>query len=363
MEDKQKLYQIATKAIAFVIIPLVLCIILFSVLKSRYLSPSVPGETKLESFEIADNETFTAIAQHLEESGFIRSANALKTLSRLQGLDKGIGAGEYEISKGMSPLEILKKLVSGKTIQRKVTIPEGTSVFQIGALLEKAGIVKKTDFENLIKDQSMLIKAGVLGETFEGYLFPDTYLFSRPITAEKIIWKMLEEGENRWKQEYTDRADELQLTRHEILTLASIIEKEAGNKSEYRTISSVFHNRLKQKMKLQSDPTVIYGIKNFNGNITKEDLETPTTYNTYVINGLPPGPICNPSELAVKAALYPEDSQYLFFVADGTGKHVFSRTLDEHNKYVNIYQRNRRPDKPNVEQAPAIPNAVPSVAN
>jgi UPF0755 protein len=150
---------------------------------------------------------------------------------------------------------------------------------------------------------------------------------------------MLQEGEKRWKPEVNERAAQLGMTRHELLTLASIIEKESGNQREQPLISSVFHNRLRNGMKLESDPTVAYGIPDLNGQLLRKHLETEHPYNTYINFGLPPGPICNPGETAIQAALYPTpDSQYLFFVADGQGGHVFSTTLAEHNKAVAQYR-------------------------
>ena len=149
---------------------------------------------------------------------------------------------------------------------------------------------------------------------------------------------MLEEGEKRWIPEFTERADLLRMSRHEVLTFASIVEKESGNTSEQPLVSSVFHNRLQQGMRLQSDPTVIYGVPNFDGNLTKAHLETVTPYNTYTNPGLPPGPIANPGESAIRATLFPAQTNFLFFVADGKGGHVFSTTLAEHNEAVRRYQ-------------------------
>ena len=170
---------------------------------------------------------------------------------------------------------------------------------------------------------------------------------------------MLEEGDKHWPSEFSDRANEINLSRHEITTLASIIEKESGNAEEQPLISSVFHNRLSNGMRLESDPTVIYGIKDFNGNLTRQDLHTPHPYNTYTNFGLPPGPICNPGETAIRASLYPKESPYLFFVANGKGSHVFSTTLQEHNEAVAKYQLGRGGAEPEPTTAPTI-NPTPA---
>jgi len=216
-----------------------------------------------------------------------------------------------------------------------VTLKEGQTMLDLAVALEEAGVIKKEAFVPSLTDPDLLAKAGLNVSSFEGYLFPETYLFSRPIDAAHIIWRMLEEGEKRWTTEFANRADELRMSRHEILILASIVEKESGLADEQPRIASVFHNRLSQGMKLQADPTVIYGIPNFNGNITKENLQNAdNSYNTYMHFGLPPGPICNPSETAIHATLFPETTNYLFFVSDGNGRHLFSTTLQEHNENV-----------------------------
>jgi UPF0755 protein len=261
----------------------------------------------------------------------------------------------------MKPQEILAKLLSGEVFKRKVLVKEGATIKQIAKLLEEAGLISAESFITTSRDQTLLKTAGIKHDSFEGYLFPETYLFSRPITAKDVIWRMLEEGDNRWPTEYTERADQLNMVRHEVLTLASIIEKESGNFQEQPTIASVFHNRLGQGMRLQADPTVIYGLENFDGNIRKADLSNPHRYNTYVHFGLPPGPICNPGASAIKAALYPTETAYLFFVSNGQGSHIFSATLQEHNNAVNRYQRGISTEN-NREAAPA-PSASPSPAS
>ena len=178
-------------------------------------------------------------------------------------------------------------------------------------------------------------------QTFEGYLFPDTYYFSQDVTPKQIITSMVNQFRMTFKDEWEIRAHALGFTMHEIITLASIIEKETGVASERPVIASVFHNRLRKKMRLASDPTVIYGIKVFNGNITKKDLNRLTPYNTYMIRGLPPGPIANPGAESIKAALYPAKTNLLYFVAKFDKTHQFSATLADHNRAVRKYQLKR----------------------
>ena len=176
----------------------------------------------------------------------------------------------------------------------------------------------------------------------EGYLFPATYLFRGLATEEEIVKTMFTVFKDTFTAEMEARAGQLGLTRHELVTLASIIEKEGGPVEEMPMVSAVFHNRLKREMRLQSDPTVIYGLEDFNGDLTREDLRTPGPYNTYRIDGLPPGPIANPGLAAMRAALFPADVGYLYFVSRNDGSHHFSESLREHNAAVRKYQKNRR---------------------
>lgn len=328
-----------------VAIPAFVALVTFLLLRQSLLRPLRPNSTEKITVEIAPGKTFNQICNELHDKGVLRHPWSLELLARFKKADTRINAGEYELSPAMGPREILAKLMSGEVVKRSITIKEGQSVWEIGKAIEAAGIISAAEFNGAVADPNLLTNAGVSASSFEGYLFPETYFFSRPITVREIIWKMLEEGEQHWKREFSDQADKLRMSRHEILTLASIIEKESGNVEEQPLISAVFHNRLNQGMKLQSDPTVIYGIKNFDGNLTKEHLlDANNMYNTYLHFGLPPGPICNPGDTAIKAALFPAEATYLFFVADGKGKHVFSTTLEEHNAAVNRYQKN--PEKP-----------------
>jgi UPF0755 protein len=303
-----------------------------------FTPPTTPVSTAL--FEVAPDESLKSIASRMKQQGLIRSQLALQILGRIKNIDKGIRTGEYAIGGSMSIAEALKILSKGKIIERKVTIPEGSTLEQIVLAIDQAGINKADAIRGELNKKEYRSLLYIPADTLEGYLFPDTYYFAKLTTPEKIINQMLKESISQWSQEFTDRAEELGYNRHEILTLASIIEKESGNLEEQPIVSSVFHNRLRAKIKLQSDPTVIYGLNNFNGNITKEDLSTPHPYNTYVIDGLPPTPICNPGLSAIKAALYPAESKYLYFVSNNNGSHIFSETYEEHTQMVNKHQKN-----------------------
>lgn len=318
--------------------PIVCAGAVFFGMQHFFEEPANRADSKERLIEIAPDKGFGEICATLSSAGVVRSCLALKILARLQSLDTAIKAGEYMMSPAMKPIELLRKLEKGDVVQRKVTVREGDSIWTIGKAVEDAGLVSRDAFDLILVDKTWLAKLGVIGDSFEGYLFPETYFFSRPITPQQIVFKMLELGENRWKQEYTERADAMRFSRHEILTLASIVQKESGNAEEQPLVAAVFLNRLQQGMKLQSDPTVIYGIPNFNGNLRKSDLETVTPYNTYTNPGLPPGPICNPGESAIKAVLFAPATNYLFFVGNGKGQHVFSTTLAEHNEAVRKFQ-------------------------
>jgi UPF0755 protein len=327
------------RGIFYLSVPVLVGIAVYAGLHHAFMVPLQPGNTAAVLFEVPPQATLKSVAKRLEEQGLVAYWWSVAVLARLNGKDKNIVAGEFEISAGQTPQEILNKLISGKTYKRRVTIREGMTVAEIPALFEAAGLMKATDLETVLHQPELLREAGITVGSFEGYLFPDTYFFSRPLTPRDAVLAMVKEGNKRWTPEFQARSDELKLTRHAVLTLASIIEKESGNVVEQPRVSSVFHNRLRINMRLQSDPTVIYGMEQFSGNITKADLETPTPYNTYTENGLPPGPIANPGDSAIRAALYPQETTFLYFVSDGNGAHVFSSNLQDHNRAVLRYQK------------------------
>lgn len=296
-------------------------------------------------FDTAQSTTVLQIARRLENEGYIHSAWSIRILARYQKKDTAIKAGEYELSPAMTPQQILDKMVRGEMVHHRTTIKEGMTLREIVAAFEDSGVVSREDFERALKNNALLDEFQIEARSFEGYLFPETYHFPRNTSARVVIKAMIDELNKKWKPEWEQQLTVLSMSKHNLLTLASIIEKESGNFDEQPIISSVFHNRLRYKMRLQADPTVIYGISDFNGNITKRDLETYSAYNTYVIDGLPPGPIANPGRTAIHAALYPAETSFLYFVGSGDGRHVFSKSLAEHNKAVNKYQRRRRTPK------------------
>ena len=325
--------------IAYLLV-LPLAVILFSYAVIYLRTPShVNGLTK--TIAIRRGMTFREVAQLLGDEGIIRGINRFILLGKFSGAFPKVKAGEYELSSDMTPLQVLDALTKGKVKHYKVSIPEGYTVSQIAEILESRGITNREAFLEKCFSSQYAFSLGIEADNLEGYLFPDSYLFSKGLQPEDIIETMMSRFRQVYTSQYSERASELGFSNHEMLTLASMIEKEAAIPWERFLVSSVYHNRLKRKMMLYSCPTVIYGIKDFDGNLTKRDLERYTPYNTYLIRGLPPGPICNPGKEAIVAALYPAKTEYLYFVSKNDGSHHFSSSLEEHNIAVWKYQKGR----------------------
>ena len=319
----------------------VFLIVLYAAFYS-YVENPVDSEGRAVEIAIARGTGFSTVVNLLEDAGLIRQKKYFLLLARIKGAEKHIRAGEYELNSSMSPGEIIEKLMEGRVKGYRVSIPEGFTVHQIAARLAARGIVDEERFLALSKDRELLASLQINGASTEGYLFPDTYVFSRSVDESKVIKFMAGHFWRRITPGMKEKAKELGFTLDEIVTLASIVEKEGGKKDEKPLVAAVFHNRLKRRMRLQSDPTVIYDIEGFDGNLKKRHLETKTPYNTYQIRGLPPGPICNPGLDAIVAALYPAPVDYLYFVSKNNGSHHFSSNLKSHNKAVITYQIKRR---------------------
>ncbi|MEA2086671.1 MAG: endolytic transglycosylase MltG [Candidatus Caldatribacteriota bacterium] len=265
------------------------------------------------------------IVDILEKNEIIRKNNySFRILTKLLKLEDQLKYGEYDLSPSMNMLQILDKLVKGRVITYKITIPEGYSCNKIAELLEKNEIAEKEAFLELIKDKE---------KSLEGYLFPDTYEIPKKYGAEKMVKAMLSNfnhvaEENKFKE----KAKEIGFSLDEIIILASIIEKEAKFSEEKSKVSAVFHNRLKTGMKLQSCATIQYILEKAKERLDENDLKIESPYNTYLNKGLPPGPICNPGLDSIIAALEPEEGDYLYFVLGENGRHIFSKTYQEHLK-------------------------------
>jgi len=278
------------------------------------------------------------IANALKEAHVIRSRVAFVVVAVARGTQRRLLAGEYEFVPGLSLLEVVRLIEQGKGLVNQVTIPEGFAARQIAGLLYEKGLVDQDRFMALLRDRRLLQQYGVDGSSLEGYLFPDTYRLVRGLSEEVIIGLMVRRFGEVFGPVERARAMALKMSVAEVITLASLIEREAKADEERPLVSSVFHNRLRLGMPLQSDPTVLYGLSRFNGKLTRTNLRAPSPYNTYLHRGLPPGPIANPGRASVMAALYPASSRYLYFVSRNDGTHAFSNTLQEHDAMVRRYQ-------------------------
>jgi UPF0755 protein len=290
---------------------------------------------------IPAGKSFQEAARILEETGVVRDRRAFTLLARFQGAVSKVKAGEYEVHTSMTPRDVLSKLVRGEVIQYPITVPEGYNFYQIADLLEQTKVCSRKLFLEKAQDPVLISALELEGDSLEGYLFPDTYNFPKGLGEEQVIRQMVA----RFKAVYASlskKSEQMGISRKNVVILASMIEKEAMDDQERRLIAAVFHNRLNQKMALQSDPTAIYGIadrKSPNGKITRDDLSRNTPYNTYLVAGLPRGPISNPGLKSLEAVLYPASVPYLYFVSKNDGTHYFSSTLEEHNRAVARYQR------------------------
>ena len=287
---------------------------------------------------IESGSSLKKIARELQNHKLISSSKRFIILNRFLQSTTLLKAGEYLIETAASPVEIIETLKRGRVFQRRVSIPEGFTLRQIGARLQVRGLCQNDEFIQLTSSPASLKSWQIPGPNLEGYLFPSTYNYSRQTSCRQIVEKMLSTGQKRF-QKLAAKCPKHVLNQHQILTLASIIQKEAGNNDEMPVIASVFHNRLQRRMRLASDPTTIYALgENFDGNLRRRDLLNPSPYNTYHHHGLPPGPICSPGSKAIMAACNPDQTDYLYFVSRNNGQHQFSRTLKEHNRAVRKYQ-------------------------
>jgi UPF0755 protein len=281
------------------------------------------------------------IGRLLAEAGVIDDDIRFLLLARVSGYAGRLQAGEFLFQTGKRPLTALKTLATARSIQYSVTIPEGLRASEIAAIFGEGGWCHPHSFTNLVIDKQFIAGLGFAGlDSLEGYLYPDTYLLTKDMRgADKIIGLMVGRFTKVWT-EITAGLEEIP-DREKTVILASIVEKETGAPSERPLIAGVFHNRLQLGMRLQSDPTVVFGLPDHSGPITRLDLQTPTPYNTYVIPGLPVGPICNPGRESMAAVLNPASTKDLYFVSKNDGTHHFSADLNGHNNAVQKYQRKK----------------------
>ncbi|MGB4599519.1 MAG: endolytic transglycosylase MltG [Trichlorobacter sp.] len=319
-----------------VCLPLVIAVVWYVYL----LQPCGNGK-RVYGLTVPKGAGFAQIAQELERQGIVRSALHLRIIGRLRGFDLRMQPGDYRLSDAMAPADILEKMASGLTDACKFAVPEGYSIFQVAELLEKQGIFDRDDFLAACRDKQLLATLGVTARSVEGYLFPGTYLVGFHVDERGLLAEMVREFHHRTSM-LEQELSAAGLSLHQVVTLASMVEKEAVIAEEKPLIASVFRNRLKIGMPLQSDPTAIYGVRAFGGTVTKQDLRRQSPYNTYRFKGLPAGPIGSPGLEAIKAVLQPARTDYLYFVARKDGTHQFSRTLQEHNQGVHQFLKKGR---------------------
>lgn len=287
---------------------------------------------------IPRGSSLRSISQQLTKAGVIRRETSFMLLCKLLGNSQKLGWGEYEWQVPIHPWQVRRDLLSGKVKSYAVTIPEGFNLLQIAPLLEQTLGISAAAFISYARSKDAVSILRVAGPTLEGYLYPTTYHLNKSLSIAEICRAMVEAYQRVMRPEFIEQARKLHLNERQLITLASIIEKESANAAERPLIASVYHNRLRIKMRLQADPTVIYGIDHFDGNLTKKHLLTPSSYNTYQMTGLPYGPIANPGLESILAALNPATTDYLYFVATGGGLHQFSRSYAEHARAVERFQ-------------------------
>jgi peptidoglycan lytic transglycosylase G len=291
--------------------------------------------------EILPYQGLLGIARRLREEGVVRSPLGFILLATAAGKARSLKAGEYQISRDASALVVLNLIASGRVIQHAVVLPEGHTVAQLARTLEAERLAAADDILRVSRDRGFLLGLGIEAESVEGYLFPDTYQLVRGMTPEDILGRMAARLREQLSPPILEQIWARELSVHQTLTLASIIEREAVDASEMPLISAVFWNRLRRDMPLQADPTVQYAVGRERQRLTRDDLQADSPYNTYRRLGLPPGPIASPGLAAIRAALNPAPVDYLYFVAVDERRHHFSATLEDHNAAVARYRTSR----------------------
>jgi UPF0755 protein len=323
----------------------------------QLLTPLPIGNRNIE-IEIHKGSTFRQAVEIFAKQKVLPDKNIFLFIGRITGIDRKIRAGFYNIYKSMNSLDLMRILRKGQVIEYEIRIIEGDSLREIGDKLTENGIISKEDFRKLSTDKSFLASYRIHAPSFEGYLFPDTYKIPKGMDPKEAIGMMINRMREKFSGGLVARAKEIGLSEREVLTLASIIEKEAIMDVDRPLISAVYHNRLKKKMQLQADPTAIYGIKSSRERITLEDIRRKTRYNTYAINGLPPGPIASPGMKSIVAALYPANAPYLYFVSNNDGTHHFSVTASEHEAAVRAYREKKEAEVKTEEGKESKPREV-----
>ena len=309
------------------------------------VSPFKGYEGAEQFVEIPEGAGPTSIGRRLADAGVIRDRLGFRFEILRSGLGRRLQAGEYRFDRPMTVREVVDKIARGDVYLVPITFREGLTMREMAQLFESKGLGSAKDFTTQALDSQLIRNLDPAAKDLEGYLFPDTYAMTRNTTAAQLVPRMVDGFEKALAPETLSAAEARGLTLRELVTLASIVEKETGKPEERPLVAAVYSNRLKIGMALQCDPTVIYALERanrYNGNLTRENMQIDSPYNTYRYPGLPPGPIANPGRASLEAAARPADVPYLYFVARGDGSHAFAATLEEHNRNVDEYQRRRR---------------------
>jgi UPF0755 protein len=312
----------------------------FAVLINYSSTPINPNGNKdtVVLVDIPTGSSFYKATEIINKAGLIKSRFLFYCLALTKRATRSIRAGEYEFSDSMTPGVVIDKLLRGEIKLYRITIPEDFTTKEIAERLVEFKLIDEETFLELAVDRDFLNTLGIKAKSIEGYLFPNTYYFDRSMSTRQIMRIMASEFRKRVTPEMEKRAEELGFDVNQFVTFASIVGKESGNQPEKPIISAVFHNRLKKRMPLQSDPTAVYDLEDFSGKIRRSHLKRKSPYNTYIIRGLPPGPIANPGIDSLNATLNPAKVNYLYFVSKKDGSHYFSSSLDMHNQGINRYR-------------------------
>jgi UPF0755 protein len=308
---------------------------------SRVHEPYKGYDAAEQFVEIPAGASAAEIRKRLLEAGVVRDELTLRAALRWSGTSRGLQAGEYRFDRPMSPVEVVEKLARGDVYGHRVTFPEGLTILEMARVYESSKLGAAKDFIAASRDASVIRSLDPDAADLEGYLFPETYALPRGTPPSRLVAMMVARFRAAYEDELQEKAREQGLTTRQVVTLASLVEKETAKADERPIVAAVYRNRMNNGMPMQADPTVVYALQKagkYDGNIRREDLSVDSPYNTYRYPGLPPGPIAAPGRASLEAALNPADVKYLYFVSRNDGSHVFAETLAEHNSNVREYQ-------------------------
>lgn len=326
------------KLIHRAIVLFIIVIFIFFALLFNYSVSSIDKRNLIVNVDISTGSSFLEITETLKKAGLIKNRVLFYSLAIVKRASRNIRAGEYEFNTSINPWTMINKLMHGDIKKYSVLVREDLSMQEIADILDRQKLINKEIFFELARDKEFLESMNIHADSIEGYLFPDTYNFNRSMNTRRIMKKMVETFWEKVSPAMIQRASNAGLNLHQFVAFSSMIGKESGNNFEKPFIAAVFYNRLKKGMRLQSDPTAVYDLDNFEGKVLRSHLQRKSPYNTYLIKGLPAGPIANPGVSSFKATLNPAPVDYLYFVSKKDGTHYFSSSLTEHNEAVNRYK-------------------------